>query len=94
MSKKTVTIINQEAVVDYLLGRRCKPLAAKLVEDLRYNIGIKGERFPEYVLAESVSNLIERKLFQEIECEVPQLMLAPEELYYIGVLPHNVTLNK
>ena len=88
-----VTLFKQDEVVDYLL-RRCKPLAAELIENLSYNVGLKGQRFPDFILAQSVSNLVAPKLMRELECEVTQVIHETQSLYYVGVLPHNVKLNK
>jgi len=87
--KNTVTIINQQAAIDYFQSR-CKPLAAQLIEDCSYSIGFKGERFPEYVLMDTIHRLIAQPLVREMECEVVQHMIDVDQLYFVGVLPHDV----
>jgi len=89
----TVTIINQEKVVNWLDARNRAELGDK-VDAISHMIGRKGERFPEFVLSQSVKELVGQKLFQEIECDVIQFMFPTQELYYIGILPSDVKLVK
>ena len=88
--KNMVTIINREQVVEYLNHKRCKAMAAQLVEDIRYSIGFKGERFPDYILTQTLSQILDSQLLREVECEVVQHMVETDKIYYVGGLPHNV----
>ena len=66
---KTVTIINQDKVVNWL-NMRGKTEIAEKVDNISYMIGRKGERYPEFVLAQSVKEIVNPKLFMEIECDI------------------------
>jgi hypothetical protein len=90
---KMVSIINREQVVEFLQHKRCKTMAAQLVEDISYSIGFKGERFPDYILTQTLKQLLATELVREIECEVVQNLVPTEDIYYIGVLPHDVESN-
>ena len=85
-----VSIINREKAVEFLIHKRCKQTAGQLVEDISYSIGFKGERFPDYVLMQTVKQLLVPELVRELECEVVQHLVPVEDIYYIGVLPHDV----
>jgi len=90
---KTVTIINQDKVVNWL-NMRGKTEIAEKVDNISYMIGRKGERYPEFVLAQSVKEIVEPKLFMEIECDIIQFMYEPKDLYYVGILSSDVKLSK
>lgn len=90
---KTVTIINQDKVVNWL-NMRGKTEIAEKVDNISYMIGRKGERYPEFVLAQSVKEIVNPKLFMEIECDIIQFMYEPKDLYYVGILSSDVKLNK
>lgn len=90
---KTVTIINQDKVVNWL-NMRGKTEIAEKVDNISYMIGRKGERYPEFVLAQSVKEIVNPKLFMEIECDILQFMYEPKDLYYVGILSSDVKLNK
>ena len=87
---KMVSIINREKAVEFLIHKRCKPMAGELVENIRYSIGIKGKRFPDYVLMQTVRQLLMPELVRELECEVVQCLVSVEDIYYVGVLSHDV----
>jgi hypothetical protein len=88
-----VTIINQEKVVNWLNLRGKSELANK-VDDISYMIGHKGERFPEYVLIQTIREIVGDKLTNEIECDIIQMMGEPKDLYFIGILSHDVKIEK
>lgn len=90
---KTVTIINQDKVVNWL-NMRGKTEIAEKVDNISYMIGRKGERYPEFVLAQSVKEIVNPKLFMEIECDILQFMYEPKDLYYVGILSSDVKLSK
>ena len=90
---KTVTIINQDKVVNWL-NMRGKTEIAEKVDNISYMIGRKGERYPEFVLAQSVKEIVNPKLFMEIECDIIQFMYEPKDLYYVGILSSDVKLSK
>ena len=90
---KTVTIINQDKVVNWL-NMRGKTEIAEKVDNISYMIGRKGERYPEFVLAQSVKEIVDPKLFMEIECDIIQFMYEPKDLYYVGILSSDVKLSK
>lgn len=85
-----VTIINRDEVVEFLMHKRCKTTAAQLVEDISYSIGIKGDRFPDYILMQSLQQLLMPELIRDIQSNVVQRMIRTEDIYYMGVLSHDV----
>jgi hypothetical protein len=87
---KMVKIVNREKAVEFLIHQRCKSTAAQLIEDISYSIGFKGERFPDYVLMQTVRQLLIPELVRELQCNVKQHLVSVEDIYYIGVLPHDV----
>lgn len=90
---QTVNIINQDKVVNWL-NMRGKTEIAEKVNNISYMIGRKGERYPEFVLAQSVKEIVDPKLFMEIECDIIQFMYKPKDLYYVGILSSDVKLSK
>lgn len=90
---QTVNIINQDKV-DNWLNMRGKTEIAEKVNNISYMIGRKGERYPEFVLAQSVKEIVDPKLFMEIECDIIQFMYEPKDLYYVGILSSDVKLSK
>lgn len=82
--KNPVNIINQEQVVNYL-NSVCKSTAAQIIDDIHYQIGFKGERFPEYILVETMWKYLTPELAKQVECNVSQLIVSKDELYCIGV---------
>lgn len=90
---QTVNIINQDKVVNWL-NMRGKTEIAEKVNNISYMIGRKGERYPEFVLAQSVKEIVDPKLFMEIECDIIQFMYEPKDLYYVGILSSDVKLSK
>ena len=92
-AKQIVTLFNQDKVVSWLNMRGKTELAQK-IENLSYNIGRKGERYPEFILTKSVKEKMDSKLFMELECDVIQYMYEPKDLYYVGILDCDVQVSK
>lgn len=91
--EKIVTLFNQDKVVNWLNMRGRTEIAQK-IENLSYNVGVKGERYPEMILTTSVKEKMDKKLFMELECDVIQFMIDTKKLYYVGILDCDVEVSK
>ena len=91
--EKIVTLFDQDKVVNWL-NMRGKTEIAQKIENLSYNVGVKGERYPEMILTTSVKEKMDKKLFMELECDVTQFMIDAKKLYYVGILDCDVEVSK
>jgi hypothetical protein len=54
------------------------------VESITFMIGIKGQRFPDYVAVKSLKRVIDEAMMRYIESMVTTACIPNEALYYIG----------
>jgi hypothetical protein len=59
-------------------------IAKEAVESITFQIGIKGERFPEYLSVRSIAKAIDPFLMRYVESMVTTACIPNEALYYIG----------
>jgi hypothetical protein len=80
---KLAAIIRQPQVVEFLTENGFVN-EAETVDSVLYNIGFKGERFPEYILVETLHKLLAAELVREIRANVTQCLAYESDLYRIG----------
>ena len=54
------------------------------VESITFQIGIKGERFPEYLSTRSIAKVVDSAMMRYIQSMVTTALVKNEALYYIG----------
>ena len=59
-------------------------MAMEAVESITFMIGIKGDRFPEYLSVRSIAKAIDPFLMRYVESMVTTALVDNKALYYIG----------
>ena len=79
-------IMHADAVTEALdnLNTADAWVAKEAVESITFQIGFKGERFPEYLSVRSIAKAIDPFLMRYVESMVTTALVKNEELYYIG----------
>gem|GEM_PF-6426130 len=83
-------IMDRDSVL-YWLSKNVSYQAAIATEDkITYSIGIKkehgGQRFDDYVLVDTLEEILSSQVLRELECHVTTHMIEKEHLYYTGAM--------
>jgi hypothetical protein len=85
-SSNYTAIMGVDAVTEVLdgIGTPEAKAAKGSVESITFMIGIKGQRFPDYVAVKSLKRVIDEAMMRYIESMVTTACIPNEALYYIG----------
>jgi hypothetical protein len=85
-SSNYTAIMGVDAVTEVLdgIGTPEAKAARGSVESITFMIGIKGQRFPDYVAVKSLQRVIDEAMMRYIESMVTTACIPNEALYYIG----------
>ena len=85
-SSNYTTIMGADAVTELLdgIGTPEAKSAKDAVESISFMIGIRGERFPEYLSTRSIARVVDTAMMRYIESMVTSKVVPNSELYYIG----------
>jgi hypothetical protein len=83
-------IMGVDAVTELLdgIGNPEAEAAKEAVESITFMIGIKGQRFPDYVAVKSLKRVIDESMMRYIESMVTTQLVPNKALYYIGNPDH------
>lgn len=85
-SSNYTAIMGVDAVTEVLdgIGTPEAKAAKGSVESITFMIGIKGQRFPDYVAVKSLKRVVDEAMMRYIESMVTTACIPNEALYYIG----------
>jgi hypothetical protein len=85
-SSNYTAIMGVDAVTEVLdgIGTPEAKAAKGSVESITFMIGIKGQRFPDYVAVKSLKRVVDESMMRYIESMVTTACIPNEALYYIG----------